>query len=221
MRFRQLTLGLALLLLVAGWANAGEWGPAPPSILQAGRDMRLTIWARATLRKDPELNRLGVQVRDGIAYVWGPVKDRAMERRAVSRLELIVGIEDVKTDCSYGRPAPKPPTDAVAARKVDLPSPDFGKPAPPPLPPKKPVVRAVVKPAPKKPAATSVSRSPAPSLPAAIEAARKADPRFPRVRIVMDGINITVLRGDDDVAASLFAQRLQAIPGVGDVLLDN
>jgi hypothetical protein len=217
MQLRQLTLGLAALLLGVGWANAGEWGKPPVGVLQTIRDMRLTILARATLRQDSELNRLGVEVKDGVAHVWGPVSDRAMERRAVSRLELIVGIEDVKTDCRYARPAPKPPADALASRKVDLPPVKFG----PETVPSKPTPTPVVKPAPKKPVVTSVSRSPAVSLAAHIAAARKADPRFPRVRVVLEGNNITVLRGDDEVAASLFAQRLQAIPGVGDVLLDN
>jgi hypothetical protein len=194
-------------------------------VLQAIRDMRLTIQARSTLRQDSELNQLGVEVKNGIAYVWGPVKDRVMERRAVSRLELIVGIEDVKTECRYARPAPKPPPDAVASRKVELPpplhDPDARLSRPADKGPKKPAATSVERPMPKKPVAASVSRSPALSLSASIAAVRKADPRFSRVRVVLDGLNITVLRGDDEVAASLFAQRLQAIPGVGDVVLDN
>lgn len=213
MQLRRLTL--AALLLTAGWASAGEWGGPPVGALLAIRDMRLTMRALAALQEDKELKGLGVEVKNGTAHLWGPVADRAAERRAVSRLGLIVGIKDVKTDCHYARPQPRQPVDLFAARKVDLPPAAPGIPPATSRPPFTPVTPAVK----KGPSAASVSRGPVMSLSARVTEARKADPRFRAVRVVVRGNNLTVLRGDDEVAASLFAQRLEAIPGVGDVVL--
>jgi len=192
-------------LAAATAIGAEEAGRPPAGVLDMIRDMRMTLQARRTIRLDKDLNKLnlGVEVKRGVAHVWGPVPDGHVARRAVSRLEAIDGVVDVRTDFHVRRQAPP---DVFAARKVDL---------PPPAPEKPPPPRD------EKPAAVTPVRRAGPTLPERIAAARKSDPRFADVAIALDGINVKVFRGDDDEAASLFAQRLGDIPGLRDVILAN
>ncbi len=219
----RLALALAAASALAGAAGAAEPGRPPGGVLDFIRDMRMTLQARRSIRLDKDLNKLnlGVEVKNGIAHVWGPVPDSHAARRAVSRLEAIDGVTDVRTDFHIRKVAPP---DAFASRKVDLPQPQ--PPAgsggiPPPVPkaespgvPRSPPLRE------EKPAMTPVRRA-GPTLAERIAAIRKSDPRFADVAIAVSGADVTVFRGNDDDAASLFAQRLNDVQGIGDVILAN
>lgn len=64
------------------------------------RDMQVTIYARKALSEDAALARLnlGVNVRDGIATVWGPVPSNDLSRKAVQKLEGVKGVLQVRSD---------------------------------------------------------------------------------------------------------------------------
>jgi hypothetical protein len=195
--------------------------------------MRLTLQARRSIRLDSELNKLnlGVEVKNGVAHVWGPVPDGPTARRAVSRLETVVGIVDVRTDFHIRK---APVSEMYASRKVEMPLPG-GAAAPsdgvtrkePAAPQAAPAPRPSAMagaggPAPpaERPSVTTVRRE-GPTLAERIARARKSDPRFADVAILVEGASITVFRGGDDEAASLFAQKLGEVPGVSEVLLSN
>ena len=194
----RLAFGLAALLLPAN-TEAAEPSRPPSEALGHISDLRLTILARRSLEGDAALAKLnlGVEVRDGVAVAWGPIPDREAGRRAVARLERISGIRNVRPDFHFARVDPDP-EQAFAARKVDaaLPRPAAPK-------PRKPVPVAVV----------------GGGLSARIAAIRKTNGRFAGIRTEIEGNSITVHRGDDEVAASLFAQKLQQIGGVEEVFL--
>ncbi|MBY0231904.1 MAG: BON domain-containing protein, partial [Gemmataceae bacterium] len=138
MRTWLMILGLAML---PGSAEAAEPMRPPDGPLAMLRDLRLTIQARRALQSDRVLSNLnlGVEVRGGVAVAWGPVPDDAAAQRAVSRLESLPGIVDVRTEFHSARlDRAKEPAFRVA--KVELPSPETAKPAPPAKPAPVPVV---------------------------------------------------------------------------------
>lgn len=193
MRNWAMLIGLAM---VPASAEAAEPLRPPLSFL---RDLRLSIQARRALRNDSVLakHNLGVEVRDGLAVAWGPVPDAATARRVVAVLDQIAGIDEVKTEFHVSRLEPEREAPYRAA-KVELPAPPVEKP--------KPVPKAA-------PVAGGIE--------ARIAAMRKTNPRFASIRVETEGKSITVQRGSDPDGASLFAQKLQEIEGIEEVLLGS
>lgn len=134
-RFRRAVLGCLLGLALSGAipAAAVEAPPRPPaSAIGLIRDMRLTVLARRALAEDRDLApyRLGVEVREGIATVWGDVPSDAVSRKARERLQAISGIHGVRSDLIAGSvqkrelaelsvPSRVPPRIVVEAAKPD------------------------------------------------------------------------------------------------------
>src|SRR5947209_4184529 len=100
-----------LLLMSTVPLSATEAPSRPPAAaLGLIRDLRLTVVARREFQHDRVLGplNLGVQVRNGVATVWGPVPSVEVARQAVARLEAINGIFEVRSELQLRRPAEKP-----------------------------------------------------------------------------------------------------------------
>lgn len=67
------------------------------------RDVQVTIYARRALMDDPALARLnlGVNVREGVATVWGPIPDAEAGRKALKRIEEVKGVLQVRSDLYF------------------------------------------------------------------------------------------------------------------------
>ncbi|MBI3407069.1 MAG: BON domain-containing protein [Planctomycetes bacterium] len=74
------------------WANAGTTADGP------SRDFRQTIQARKMLHDDPLLAsvNLGVNVVEGVAFLWGPVPTAEFAARAEQRLRAMIELVDVR-----------------------------------------------------------------------------------------------------------------------------
>jgi len=137
----QSLLAALLATLLALPVNA-----APQLTIPWLRDMQVTVYARRALADDPELSRwnLGVNVRDGIATVWGPVPNDEVGRKAVKAIEQVRGVMSVRSDLyPLGRKPeddlPAVPLVSEAPTKTESASPDresgriarvIGQPAP-------------------------------------------------------------------------------------------
>jgi hypothetical protein len=64
------------------------------------QDLRLALNARRVLREDRALApwNLSVQVRQGVATVWGPVPSEALANRALNLVRGVEGIDRVRSD---------------------------------------------------------------------------------------------------------------------------
>jgi osmotically-inducible protein OsmY len=211
----------ALVLgLLTGAAIADPPAGTPPSDQQLALQARYALWDNPTWEK---LN-LGVTVRQGVAFLSGPVPSSAVADEAIERLRKVTGIRDVKNETYL------PPSDEPLSRSM-----------PHPVTTQRPsvsVVSAVVTPesvpppvraagvtAPQKTpavmlgppvAAVPVKRM---SLPEQIEALRFGDRRYQNIRVELrDGV--VILRGR--VARSSdawdFAATVRQLPGVGGVV---
>jgi hypothetical protein len=107
MRQTRTLLSVALALAVGAVTARGQPPAAPhkPPPLTPIYDMRLTILARRALANDRVLAplKLGVQVRDGVAVVWGDVPSDDVVKQAKGKLEAIDGIFEVRSELRPGR----------------------------------------------------------------------------------------------------------------------
>jgi hypothetical protein len=211
------------------------------------RDVEVTVAVRRALSADPELDRAGitVHVEDGVVVLRGGVASAELIARAVRKAERVKGVLDVKSELSvrlpppptlFPRPADKVPAQARAdepPRRVDPPTapsksaPPAAIPAAtrartpsgveigPPLPdrggreagPTRVVVRSI------DPAATV-------SVAGEIEKIRSRDARFRLIRVDVSGAALVVRGGAPDAAMD-FAEKLQEIKGVDNVVVDQ
>src|SRR5205823_4789472 len=97
---RQRTRTPAILALIAVGMLAPATEAAPRLTFPWLRDMQVTIYARRALLEEPALAalNLGVNVRDGVATVWGPVPNEEIGRKAVKRVEMVQGVLKVRSD---------------------------------------------------------------------------------------------------------------------------
>jgi hypothetical protein len=78
-------------------------GPPQPAGAEGGpavRDVQLAMHARRALRADEQLGplNLSVQVRYGVATVWGPVPSKGLAERASRVLAKVQGIYEVRSE---------------------------------------------------------------------------------------------------------------------------
>ncbi len=232
---------LAVLLLVL--AGAGRcWPPeltasepTRPTSMSA-QDLRLTLDARRLLASDAKLSglNLGVQVRGGVATVYGPVTSAEVMDRAREALKPLKGIREVRNELTVlapedmpraeskpQRPSPEPSTLPVRVPHISAtlpakePEPLAGpvleaQPAETLLPPVLPVLPVEEKKPPVLPPAS-------PGLRATIEQMRQAEPRFPGIVFEVSG-NVVYLRGTGPEVKA-FAQVVALVPGVERVAL--
>jgi hypothetical protein len=94
-RWTPALLGLLLLGASCG-AREVPWAAAESEL----EDLRLAVKARTLLHRDPALGpmNLGVDVRRGVATLWGPVPSEAHLRHAVEILRGSPGIREVRAD---------------------------------------------------------------------------------------------------------------------------
>jgi hypothetical protein len=185
-----------LAVLTVGPLPAGE---PPASAIGMIRDLRLALLARRELRNDKLLAGydLGVEVKAGVARVWGSLPDRDLARRALSRLEHIDGIREVVSELKTAGPVVVSDAGFKALKG----------PSPPTLPEVKPA----------RPPAQPVKRD---LLAERIQQVRQQG-RFARLRVEVSGRVVTVYRGGDDEAAAALAQRLREVEGVEEVKLER
>lgn len=84
----------------------------------ATRDLQLTVEARRALARDPDLGPLnvGVNVRDGVATLWGPIPSDKLAARAIERVKTISALDRVRNELSV-----EPVLDLVAGTPSALP----------------------------------------------------------------------------------------------------
>jgi hypothetical protein len=125
MRQSRTLLNVALALALGAVTARGQ-PPQPPRVplppqdaLVAIHDLKLTRQARQALARDVALAplRLGVQVRQGVAVVWGDVPSDAVAQQAKDKLQAIDGIFDVRSEL---RPA-KGAAREIAAADLSVP----------------------------------------------------------------------------------------------------
>jgi uncharacterized Zn-binding protein involved in type VI secretion len=125
MRQRRKWLGVALALALGAVTARGQ-PPAPPRVplppqeaLVAIHDLKLTRQARQALARDQVLAplRLGVQVRQGVAVVWGDVPSDAVAQQAKDKLQAIDGIFGVRSELRPGKGAAR----EIAAADLSVP----------------------------------------------------------------------------------------------------
>ena len=91
---RFLLVGV-VIVLGASWAFGGE-------VLGdfKSRDLWQTVQARKALADDPQLAplNLGVYVRGGVAFLWGPAPTTEAAFRAETRLRALFELIDVRND---------------------------------------------------------------------------------------------------------------------------
>lgn len=187
-------------VLTVGPLPAGE---PPASAIGMIRDLRLSLLARRELANDKLLAGygLGVEVKAGVARVWGSLPDRDLTRRALSRLEHIDGIREVVSELKTAGPVVVSDAGFKALKG----------PTPPALPPALPEVK------PSRPPAQPVMRD---LLAERIQKVRQ-EARFARLRVEVSGRVVTVYRGGDDETAAALAQRLREVEGVEEVKLER
>lgn len=203
MKTRTVPFRVCALLALTGVALAAEPSRPPAEALGLIRDLRLTILARRALQADVALkdHNLGVEVRRGVAHVWGPISSPDLAHRVVSRLGAIDGVLSVRTELHSGRPA----TDSGhRALKVGT------------LPPGPIVVPPAI---PPPTVATPVKQPRTPALADHVAKVRQKYPRLRTVRVDVSGRTVTVYRGEDDEAAGLFARLLGEVEGIDEVRL--
>src|SRR4051812_132510 len=90
---------VALVLCASLSALAGPAIRAPDAPV---RDVMYTIQARRLLLDDPDLGplNLGVQVRDRVATLWGPVPTAELALKAELRLRNLVELLEVRNELS-------------------------------------------------------------------------------------------------------------------------
>jgi hypothetical protein len=131
LRLVHRALRTALIVgLVCVACGAGGIITSAPSPAAAERDLLLTIQARRALLRDAELGplNLGVQIRNGVATLWGPVPSPSLSFKAEVCLRALLELTEVRNDLVVGEGAPGrqpgvPPTPAF-----------LPPPAPPALP---------------------------------------------------------------------------------------
>ena len=201
--------------LIAGIALAeAKDGPADT-------DWQLTLRARNALWDEAPFDKLnlGVSIRDGVAYLSGPVPSMAVGDQAVARLRSVRGIRGVK-DETFVPPADEPlfqsmPHPVTAQRPSVSVAPAVLSPPP-----------AVVAVAPAPPPQPTVSLSPPIAVPVKrmslaeqIEALRLGDRRFADVRVEVTGDTV-VMRGSVPKSADAweFVAAVRQLPGVNRVV---
>lgn len=96
---------LSVLFLFAGFAGVGSTAERLGD--HNFRDLWHTVQARRMLAEDATLAplNLGVHVKDGIAYLWGPVPSVDLAFRAEARLRMMIELIDVRNNLEI---APNP-----------------------------------------------------------------------------------------------------------------
>jgi len=86
---------LTVLLVVAGWVTASEWGFADPPL-----DLQHANQARRALAQDRDLAafNLGVEVEDRVATLWGTLPGDGLRRRAIELLKTLPEFRAVRSD---------------------------------------------------------------------------------------------------------------------------
>jgi hypothetical protein len=202
MIIRAFVLSVVAVLTV-GPLPAGE---PPASAIGMIRDLRLALLARRELRNDKLLSGydLGVEVKAGVARVWGSLPDRDLARRALSRVEHLDGIREVVSELKTAGPVVVSDAGFKALKG----------PSPPALPPALPEVK------PSRPPAQPAQPVKRDLLAERIQKVRQ-EARFARLRVEVSGRVVTVYRGGDDETAAALAQRLREVEGVEEVKLER
>jgi hypothetical protein len=232
MRLERSVLGFAALLIgCVGQAPAIEAPPRPaPAPLGIIGDLRITVLARRALQNDRALGplNLGVQVRNGVAVVWGPVPSDEAARQVVAKLEALPGIDAVKVELTRRRAPDRPllaelslPERAPTRIQVAKPDEERLKPAPREAvvvagEGKRLIRRGVVSSVPEEPRRGAVllapravceerarpvvepERAPAVPLLEAVERVRRSEARFRGISVEVRGAVVIVSRGGAD-----------------------
>jgi hypothetical protein len=208
--FARLALILTATILVSGESRTAEPPHDAIGILQ---DIPLRRAVENILSRDKELASYNLQadVKNQVAYLKGKVPNRELADLAVTRLQqAIPQLKSVKSELTLsGTIVLKlPATDASMGKPSDAKTGPIHIDSAPPLPSAPPRTQ---------PKATPTSRE----ILAERVAAIQKDSSFARVRVEIRGRVITVYRGTNAEAASVFAQRLRDLSGIEGVeLLD-
>jgi hypothetical protein len=217
-------------------AFAGDGKAQLPEL--SPRDWVLTNQARRVLQKDELLaaQNVGVTVKDRVATFWGTLPSKDAARRAEESLKKIAGVAAVVNECRIVPSDPVPQAVADAVNRIREQGGDDAGSAAPPASPFTTTTRPQVV---AKPPVETVGSSPSPppavllapvpadrpppaDAPDALERVRRSEPRFKDVRLEAKGglvkIGGTVPRMKD---AWDLAERLNALPGVNQVILGN
>ncbi|NBO93519.1 MAG: BON domain-containing protein [Planctomycetia bacterium] len=194
-------------VLTVGTLPAGE---PPASAIGMIRDLRMSLQARRVVQTDPLLRdyKLGVEVKAGVARVWGTLPDNELSRRALSRIEHIDGIRDVISELKTAGPIVVPDGGFKTLKG----------PTPMTLPvPPSPAVVIV-------PAETKTLPAPAQTVKrdGLAERIRQFQTgSLERVRFEVLGRIVIVYRGNEDEAAGRLASLIREIDGVDEVRLER
>lgn len=252
MRYRRSILGAILGLCLFGAASAEGSEPPPPrppaSALGLIRDMRLTVLARRALARDRELSalKLGVEVRDGVATVWGEVPTADVKRQALAHLWAIDGIHGVRSELTAGFsqrdavvdlsiPSRVPARIEIESAKPDSETGSLKKPRdraimvggdvpkavkPGEIPARGVVLRPPTVVVPPKKEVPSTDEEKAPSVRDAVEKVKGSQTRFRSVPVeVREGVVIVIRSGADDADITALAQLLRRVGGVRGVVI--
>lgn len=137
--------GTFVLLLSALPVRAIDVPPRPPTSAPGKiRDLAATVRVRRALQEDSVLAglNLSVWVENGVASLWGPVPTEEIGRQAVTKLESVRDIAEVRPNLYVRKPEPErlllaeraPPADSLARIDVFKPDSDQIEPTPPARP---------------------------------------------------------------------------------------
>ena len=201
------------------------------------RDVQLTVLARHILETDAELGplNLGIDVREGVATLWGRVPADPLIARALDRVRGVHGVLEARSDLYVGEedavpafsPAPKPTQTTSASLDPDSgglgtlarrPTIELPFPTEPPAPaPSGFSLRSPSTQPPKAPSQKAIE-----SLAGLVDRVRAGDERFRTLRVELHGRTVTVggpaARTEDVID---LARALSSLPGVESVAVRN
>ncbi len=250
MQFPRAFLRLAAAALIGTGvqvvATAQEPVATPPLRLgdSPERDFQLTVHARKALAETPGLSQLnlGIRVRRGVVFVWGPVPNQEMARQVVARLDKVKGTSGIESELYVGSggegvqafsvPPTRGPVETVAAPPGLVPQP---APASTGQSPEQRITSRVLrmggdvaaKPVPPPSAKLTASQEkpkfnpaiqPAPVDPEVrVREVLRLQPKFGLMLYRMEG-SVLVIQGGGDLARQMeFAQACSTIPGISRV----
>ncbi len=175
-----------------------------PAPVNKEPDWVISLNARRALWNDPALSELnlGVRVRDGEAFVWGPVPTEDMAAEAMARIRLVSGVKGVVSEL-YVLPA-----DDLLRRK---------------LVPNRPIVKSM-----PPPDATPTAQTGQPEvvrpLPSRVidlvDEVRNRQVRFRNLQVEVGGGIVVVTASRSRAADAMdFAEAVRQLPGVTNVVI--
>jgi hypothetical protein len=189
------------------------------------RDFQLTVHARKALAETPGLSQLnlGIRVRRGVVFVWGPVPNQEMARQVVARLDKVKGTSGIESELYVGSggegvqafsvPPSRGPVETVAAPPGLVPQP---APASTGQSPEQRITSRVLRMG--GDVAANPAIQPAPVDPEVrIREVLRLQPKFGLMLYRMEG-SVLVIQGGGDLARQMeFAQACSTIPGISRV----